>query len=251
MQGKNGNDSLKGEFESATLIDARCPGVCPNPIAWGTFKLVSDHHYCIFTFYDLQDHLPDIDYLCEQLSVLHSNLSPNGKFGFHVTTYNGNLPQKNDWCDSWEDFFTAGLKHVLSLREDRAGPCTELDELLPSLFEQVIPRLLHPLETDGRKIKPVLVHGDLWCGNTAAVKDSPGRGVVWNPASFYAHKECEYRNSNVQRYQGSRLQTSSETGDQSVMDSPRRTLNSIRRSQAWARALPRKTFGIATLCIAC
>lgn len=191
MPEKGGHDSLRGEFESAALIDAACPGFCPRPIAWGTFALVQDLHFCVFTFYKLEEALPDIDFLCEQLSALHSHLSPNGKFGFHVTTYNGNLPQKNDWSDSWEMFFAAGLKHVLKLREERAGSCPELDALLPALFDKVIPRLLRPLETNGRKVAPVLVHGDLWRANTAAVKDSKGRGVIYNAASFYAHKECK------------------------------------------------------------
>lgn len=198
MPGRDGHDSLRGEFESATLIDSASPGLCPNPIAWGTFKSLPDVHFCVFTFYQLEEALPDIDFLCEQLSVLHNHSSPNGKFGFHVTTYNGNLAQKNDWNDSWEMFFAAGLKHVLNLREERAGPCTELDQLLPGLFDKVIPRLLRPLETDGHKVTPVLVHGDLGRGNTAAVVDSKGRGVVFDAASFYAHRECKssYRGFN-------------------------------------------------------
>ncbi|KAI0895594.1 Fructosamine kinase-domain-containing protein [Annulohypoxylon nitens] len=41
------------------------------------------------------------------------------------------------------------------------------DGLLPPLFNRVIPRLLRPLESEGRIIQPSLVHGDLcfWAHN--------------------------------------------------------------------------------------
>ena len=126
------------------------------------------------------------------MARLHSShTSPEGKFGFHCTTYNGDLPQDNTWFDSWEVFFDNGLRHVLRVREERAGPNAELDELLPSLFDKVIPRLLRPLESDGRKIEPSLVHGDMWCGNVANV-EGPEEGIVFDPSSFWAHNECMF-----------------------------------------------------------
>ena len=117
-------------------------------------------------------------------------MAPDGRFGFHCTTYNGNLPQDNTWSDSWEAFFDNGLRHVLKTREERAGLNAELDALLPALFEKVIPRLLRPLESNGRKIQPSLVHGDLWYGN-AAVDSGTVNPMVFDPASFYAHNECK------------------------------------------------------------
>lgn len=55
---------------------------------------------------------------------------------------------------------------MLKVREERAGRNLELEELLPALFDKVIPRLLRPLESEGRTIKPSFVHGDLWGGET-------------------------------------------------------------------------------------
>ncbi len=135
--------------------------------------------------------IPDPEPFCQKLAALHSaSRVPNGRFGFHCTTYNGDLPQDNTWSDSWEAFFANGLRHVLKVREDRAGLNAELDALLPALFGRVIPRLLRPLESNGRKIKPSLVHGDLWCGN-AAIDSQTGAPILFDPASFYAHNECE------------------------------------------------------------
>ena len=106
-------------------------------------------------------------------------------------TYNGDLPQENGFTDTWEECFANGLRHMLNLNLERAGPCKELDDLKRDMFDKVIPRLLRPLETGGNTIKPSLVHGDLWCGNTAVdqVNDLP---LVFDPAAFWAHNECEY-----------------------------------------------------------
>ncbi|KAK1827409.1 hypothetical protein QBC39DRAFT_334173 [Podospora conica] len=70
------------------------------------------------------------------------------KFGLHCTTYIGDIPQDNTWSSSWEEFFARGLRRVLAVREDRAGPDAELESVLATLFDKVIPRLLRPLESD-------------------------------------------------------------------------------------------------------
>ena len=57
------------------------------------------------------------------------------------------------------------------------------------LFRKVIPRLLRPLESGGRSISPSLVHGDLWYGNAGIINEL-GEGIVYDPASFWAHNEC-------------------------------------------------------------
>lgn len=50
---------------------------------------------------------------------------------------------------------------MLDLDLKAAGP-SELQDLAPGMFEKVIPRLLRPMETNGRSMKPSLVHGELW-----------------------------------------------------------------------------------------
>lgn len=73
---------------------------------------------------------------------------------------------------------------------DRGGPWGEMEKLKSAVIDKVIPRLLRPMESGGRFIKPSLVHGDLWCGN-AAVNSETGCQLVYDPSSFYAHNECE------------------------------------------------------------
>lgn len=143
------------------------PDFIPNSIACGSFKDTADAHFYLCDFHSLSDELPDIRPFTARLAELHTKgASPNGKFGFQVVTYHGNLPQDNTYTDTWEEFFANGLKHMLKLNKSAAGP-SELDALAPAMFEKVIPRLLRPLKTGGRSVKPSLVYGDLWCSNTA------------------------------------------------------------------------------------
>ncbi len=105
-------------------------------------------------------------------------------------TYNGDLPQDNRYTETWEEFFLNGFKHMLDLNLERGGSWEEMENLKEDMLGKVIPRLLRPMETNGRFIKPALVHGDLWCGN-AAVDTQTNRPLIYDPASFYAHNECK------------------------------------------------------------
>lgn len=182
---------MKGEFESTSAIRSITPDFVPEPIAWGSYKSLPDTHFYLCEFRSLGEELPEPPVFCQKVAELHKNgVSPNGKFGFHVVTYNGNLPQENGFTDTWEEFFVNGLKHMLRLNFEVAGPSQQLEDLIPSMFEKVIPRLLRPLETGGNSITPSLVHGDLWCGNAAVdiTDDSP---LVFDPCCFWAHNECK------------------------------------------------------------
>ena len=164
----------------------------PKPIIWGSFRSIADTHYYICKFYELNKEIPEPSEFCAKLAALHSDsIAPNGKFGFHLVTYNGDLPQENTYTTTWEEFFANGLQHVISLNVHRGGAWKEMQDLREAMFEKVIPRLLRPLETEGRSVKPCLVHGDLWSGNVA-VDTSTSRPLIYDPASFYAHNECGY-----------------------------------------------------------
>lgn len=81
----------------------------------------------------------------------------------------------------------AGIAH---LDVDVNSLWSELQEALSQTLKEVIPRLLGALETDGRKIKPCLIHGDLWEGNIGT--DYQTRNIyIFDAASYYAHNEME------------------------------------------------------------
>ena len=113
-----------------------------------------------------------------------------------MTTYTGNLPQINEWEASWEIYFTKSMRLALELEIKAKGPDPELDKLVPVLFEKVIPRLLRPLESDGRSVKPSLVHGDLWYANSG-IDVATGESLIFDACTFYAHNECKSTNPLV------------------------------------------------------
>jgi protein-ribulosamine 3-kinase len=109
-------------------------------------------------------------------------------------TTQGSIPLITDWDVSWESFFTTAMKHMMEEEEKTQGPSKDIEELKQPLLEKVIPRLLRPLEGN---IKPCLVHGDLWHGNTsvAAGTDEP---YAFDACVLWAHNECKSCINEVQ-----------------------------------------------------
>ncbi|KAI9676501.1 MAG: hypothetical protein M1817_000659 [Caeruleum heppii] len=174
--GGRGRDMMEAEYESMKIIHAVTPDFCPEPIAWGTFKTSPDQHFFLCSFHDMDDELPELHQFSACLAKMHrESVSPTGKFGFHITTYNGNIPQDVRWTETWEECFINGTRKDFELEKDARGPSEELEELMVPLFEKVIPRLLRPLETGGRVLKPCFVHGDLWNGNGELCNPNPYR----------------------------------------------------------------------------
>ncbi|KAG4424638.1 hypothetical protein IFR04_002171 [Cadophora malorum] len=203
--GDHGMKALHGEFESTAAIHAIVGAFTPKPIAWGSFKSIPNAHYYICKFYELAEEVPEPNEFCRKVAYLHSKSeAPNGKFGFHIVTYNGDLPQENGYASTWEEFFVNGFKHMVNLNVERGGPWQEMDDVKEAMYQKVIPRLLRPMETAGRSVKPSLVHGDLWCGN-AAVDTLTDRPLIYDPASFYAHNEYELGNWRPERNKFSRV----------------------------------------------
>lgn len=79
---------------------------------------------------------------------------------------------------------------MIDLDFETNGYWEELDRLEKRLISHVIPRLLDALQSEGRSIKPSLIHGDLWEGNTGtSFKD--GNVYLFDSAAYYAHSEME------------------------------------------------------------
>ncbi|CAJ2502646.1 Uu.00g100400.m01.CDS01 [Anthostomella pinea] len=192
IPGDNGRQMTCGEFESMQAIYSTVPEFAPKPIACGTYDANPDTYFFLCEFRDMTEDMPDPHKFSARLAALHQeSKSPSGKFGFHVTTYSGNLPQMNDWEDSWETYFTKNLKLALELELAAKGSDPEFEVLLPVLFDTVIPRLLRPMKSNGRSVKPSLVHGDLWYANSG-FDVMTGDPLIFDACSFYAHNEYEF-----------------------------------------------------------
>ena len=174
-------------------------------MAWGTHKSIPDTGFFLCHFLKMINEMPDPHIFTARLAALHQkSQSPQKKFGLHVTTYTGNLLQTNQWEASWETYFTKSMQWALELEREAKGPDSEFDTLIPSLFDKVIPRLLCPLETEGRSVKPSLVHGDLWYANSG-LDVGTGEPVIFDACSFYAHNECKAQWCTTNRYKLSSL----------------------------------------------
>jgi len=200
------------ETASAEAIRAIVPDMVPRPLAWGAYASSPLTHFYLAEFRPLATRaivvaattisttlesnpepiLPDPARFAAKIAALHrDSVSPTGKFGFGITTYSGTLPHDNGWEDSWQVFFSKSLRAALEHEARAKGADDEVDRLAASVFETVIPRLLGPLESAGRSVKPALVHGDLWYGN-AGVHAETGEPFVFDACCFYAHNECEW-----------------------------------------------------------
>ena len=192
----------EGEFESMRLLHNISPEMVPKPIGCGTYEAYDDMHFFLCEFVDLYDELPDVVDFCQSLADLHRNsmkYAPESKFGFEITTCNEMIEQHTTWSSSWETFFIETLKAAFELEEQVHGPSLEILELQPALFEKVCPRLLRPLETEGRTLRPCLVHGGLEDGNIA-VHARTGQPVIFDASALWAHNEYELHIWRGSRY---------------------------------------------------
>lgn len=191
------------------LINNIIPEFSPTPVACGKLRN-SDGYFILFTFHRLSESnpsiprssdsvnpsragLPSISHFPEAVARLHTrsiDKNPTGKFGFHKPTYNGTLEQKNTWTDTWEEFYAEEMRHMLKLEEEARGPSEELQQLSGPFLDKVIPRLLRPLETGGRSITPVLLHGDLWLGNVST-REGSDDPLMFDASAFWGHNECK------------------------------------------------------------
>ena len=118
-----------------------------------------------------------------QLALLHQ-ATKNRRFGFEHDNYIGTTEQINTWTDTWLTFWR---EHRLGYQLRLFASKTGKDEKLLSLGEKVMNNLDGLLA--GIDEAAVLLHGDLWAGNAAA--NDKGEPVIYDPASYYGHREAE------------------------------------------------------------
>jgi fructosamine-3-kinase len=190
--GDRGRLAMEAEHNAMVELYQTMPTFVPKPHTWGKYREIHVNTYFFLSqFVEMSDRVPDPNQLCSKLAQLHRNsVSPTGQFGFHITTYQGRSPQATAWESSWTTFFTKLLKFAIDLDFKTNGPWEELDILEKRVISQVIPRLIGNLERDGRSVKPCLIHGNLWEGNTGTEYET-GDIYIYDAASFYAHNEFE------------------------------------------------------------
>lgn len=114
---------------------------------------------------------------------LHAYKSTQG-FGFPVPTFCGRTKQDNGWYASWQECYDVLIGGLLDKLRQKGG-YDELCHKGEEVRARVIPALLSPLD-----IEPVLLHGDLWSGNTGT-DSSTGEPIIFDPSSYYGHNEAD------------------------------------------------------------
>ena len=100
------------------------PGLAPKPFHFERLEgtLVSTI-FSLREFFNIINDLPDLKALAARLAQMHhESQSPPGKFGFHMTLYDGKLPQNTDWESSWTTFFSKLLASTAGLNVEVNGP---------------------------------------------------------------------------------------------------------------------------------
>ncbi|KAM0795981.1 Fructosamine kinase-domain-containing protein [Usnea florida] len=190
-QHDTGKAMVSGEFVSMSTIYKSLPYIVPHPYASGTYASDPNIHFFLCGFVDMDDDLPDAQKLARGLAELHeTGVNPDGKYGFHVPTLQGTIPQYTEWTETWEEFFSNSIRRVFENEERSQGYDKEVHDLCNLILAKVVPRLLRPLETGGRIIKPRLVHGDIWDGNVSTDLNS-NTPVIFDATCIYAHNEIE------------------------------------------------------------
>lgn len=194
---------MEGEYNAMTELQKFAPSFTPKPYTWGKFESEPPiTYFFLLEFKDMSSELPDPKLFCSELARLHqSSISPTGKFGFHITTTHGKMPQYMEWNSNWESMFRKILSDLLLLDLEANGPWEDFETVYKRALTSVLPKLLGPLQSEGRTIKPCLLHGDLWDGNIGIDRET-GRPYIFDASSFYGHNELElgmWRKSHLNR----------------------------------------------------
>ena len=204
-----GKRQLEGEFTGMRGLHNAAPNFGVKPIGWGKLKtavslLIPETYFLIVEFKEFrpgQSGLPDHVKLGARLAAMHRNsVSPNGKFGFPVQTYDGARIQSIGWDEKWTSFFSKLLAEAYRQDVESNGVWPQLDQMYQRVQSRLIPRLIGALELKGRSVSPTLIHGDLWEGNIG-VESETGDPWIFDCAAYYAHNEMELGIWRAERHQ--------------------------------------------------
>jgi protein-ribulosamine 3-kinase len=88
---------------------------------------------------------------------------------------------------------------VFEIDRKKHPPWLDYEICAQLVLDKCIPRLLGALQSQGRSIKPCLVHGNIWDENTATDMET-GEPFVFDGSAFYAHNEYELGNWRSPRH---------------------------------------------------
>ena len=150
----------------------------PQPLAQGRIGQIA---FLVLEHLPLSARTPACDRLLgERLAALHA--VPRYVFGWCQDNFIGTTLQPNQRQADWPGFW----------RRQRLGFQLQLaaDKGFTGKLQQLGERVLAELDRffTGYRPYPALLHGDLWCGNAAAVDGMP---AVFDPACYWGDREAD------------------------------------------------------------
>ena len=121
-----------------------------------------------------------------QLAQLHNHTSEN--FGLDSDNFIGSLKQKNNFADNWIEFYS---EHRLGFQLKMAINKGLLKHPEVPSIDDIKTRL----QSYCHKVKPCLIHGDLWNGNFIVSTD--GSPYLIDPSVSYSHSEMDIAMSKL------------------------------------------------------
>lgn len=152
----------EGEFQSASAINAVVPGFVPNVVGWGEYISNKTRVYFYLGEFHEMDPVHETESAHDMNSVeftariaeLHpQGASPNGMFGFPVSTVCGKTERVVTWEKSWGKLYARQLKLLIKKDNVTNGHWPEFDAACRQTINKVIPRLLGVRQSNGRKIR--------------------------------------------------------------------------------------------------
>jgi protein-ribulosamine 3-kinase len=170
-------DLFKTEFKALQLLAEPNVIHVPKPIVYDDDFIVME------VFKEGQKANDWQEQMGRRLAELHK-ATQNAQYGFEENNYIGTTRQINSWSDNWLKFWREQrLGYQLKLFSEKTSkedPLLKAGEQLLNKLDSLIGDITEPA---------VLLHGDLWSGNAAA--NEKGEPVIFDPASYYGHREVE------------------------------------------------------------
>lgn len=148
-----------------------------------TYFIVCDFVHC-------SPDLPSPADLSAQLARIHQVSGTTGKFGSDIPRHQAGIRLGPAWYSDWADCFSSLITAFLNQDIAVNGKWPAYEAAFKNLICKTIPRLLLPLQENGRRIVPTLVHGNL-SANHIGIRFSDGMPVLFSPCAVYAHHEYE------------------------------------------------------------
>ena len=177
LNDKNLADMFVAEAEGlAELASAKAIAV-PSVVCYG---IVEQYSYLVLDWFETGIGGND-SHFGEQLATLHRH--EKAQFGWHRDNTIGATHQPNDWTADWVSFWQQQrLGFQLELAE-KNGHGGKLQTLGAQLLERI------PDFFTDYQARPSLLHGDLWSGNYASLKN--GEIIIFDPAVYYGDREAD------------------------------------------------------------